>query len=149
MLEPTFSGNTFDVDGDFRGQDVVVGLNYDMKLELPKLYVFSQSGDNVSNDDVSNLIIHRIKVSTGLSGPVDYKIDITGLSDWENVVSVTLPYLYNLNKVNMLASATHNVPIFQRNDNLGILIEGTTPYPVSLLGFSWEGRYTTKFYKRV
>lgn len=149
LLEPTFSGNTFDVDGDFRGQDVVVGLNYDMKLELPKLYVFSQSGDNVSNDDVSNLIIHRIKVSTGLSGPVDYKIDITGLSDWENVVSVTLPYLYNLNKVNMLASATHNVPIFQRNENLGILIEGTTPYPVSLLGFSWEGRYTTKFYKRV
>jgi len=94
------------------------------------------------------LIIHRLKVKTGLSGPVDYKIDITGIPDWTNTVSVTQPYEYNLNNVNMQASSTHVVPIFQRNKNLGIRIEGTTPFPVSLLGLDWEGKQNSGFYRR-
>lgn len=151
VLEPTVIAGTPDyveIDGDYRGLNLIIGYNYDMALELPKLYPYRVENNNIKNDDVSDLIIHRLKVKTGLSGPVDYKIDITGIPDWTNTVSVTQPYEYNLNNVNMQASSTHVVPIFQRNKNLGIRIEGTTPFPVSLLGLDWEGKQNSGFYRR-
>ena len=152
VLKPTIAGSAgsqhVDIDGDFRGRDIIIGYNYIMTVSLPKLYRYSVSGSNVTNDDVSSLIIHRLKVKTGLSGPVDYKISITGLNDWTNTISVTQPNQYQLNNVNMQASSTHVVPIFQRNENLAIDIIGNTPFPVSLLGLDWEGKLNQRFYRR-
>ena len=137
-----------DVPGDYRGINMVIGFDYEMTVDLPKLYRYNVNNNQVTNDDVSSLIIHRLKVKTGLSGPVDYKISITGLNDWTNTVSVTQPNQYQLNNVNMQASSTHVVPIFQRNENLAIRIIGNTPFPVSLLGLDWEGKLNQRFYRR-
>ena len=49
----------------------------------------------------------------------------------------------------MAAEAVHNVPIYQRNENVSLSIVGDTPLPVSLLGMTWEGQYNRKFYNRV
>ena len=152
VLKPTIGGTAgnrhVDIDGDYRGRDLIIGYGYDMTVELPKLYKYNVSGDQVTNDDVSSLIIHRLKVKTGLSGPVDYKISITGLNSWTNTISVTQPNQYQLNNVNMQASSTHVVPIFQRNENLAVQIIGNTPFPVSLLGLDWEGKLNQRFYRR-
>ena len=152
VLKPEIGGSAgnrhVDIDGDFRGRDLIIGYGYDMTVDLPKLYRYSINNNSISNDDVSSLIIHRLKVKTGLSGPVDYKISITGLDDWTNTVSVTQPNQYQLNNVNMQASSTHVVPIFQRNENLAIRIIGNTPFPVSLLGLDWEGKLNQRFYRR-
>lgn len=137
-----------DLDGDLRGRDVIIGFNYNMEIELPELYKYSIQGDNVTNDDVSSLILHRLKFKTGLSGPIDYKVSITGREDWDNAVSVTQPNQYQLNNVNMQAQATHVVPVFQRNENLAVKIIGNTPFPVSLLGLDWEGKFNQRFYRR-
>lgn len=149
VLYPTVTNDTFVLDGDYRGTDIVIGYNYDMELTLPKLYVYQQDGESVRNDPESNLILHRLRVQTGLSGPVDYQIKIDGLNDYTHTASVTMPYEYEIGEVNMQANATHVVPIYQRNDNLNITIKGTTPFPVSLLGFDWEGKYNSRFYRRI
>ena len=141
--------NTFELAGDQRGVDMVIGYIYDMEIDLPKLYVYQQDGESVRNDPESNLILHRLRVQTGLSGPVDYEIKIDGLNDYTHTASVTMPYEYETGGVNMQANATHVVPIYQRNNNLNITIKGTTPFPVSLLGFDWEGKYNSRFYRRI
>ena len=129
--------------------NLIIGFLYDMTVDLPTLYKYRQSGDNnIINDDVSSLIIHRLKVKTGLSGPVDYKINIKGIDSRTDTVTVTMPNEYNLNNVNMQASATHVVPIFQRTENLSIQIVGNTPFPVSLHGLDWEGKFNQRFYRR-
>lgn len=149
---PTVGGSAgsqhADIDGDYRGRNLIIGCLYNMTLDLPKLYKYNINNDNVVNDDVSSLIVHRLKVKTGLSGPVDYKVSITGISDFTNTVTVTMPQQYNLNNVNMQASSTHVVPIFQRNENLAVQIIGNTPFPVSLLGLDWEGKLNQRFYRR-
>ena len=43
----------------------------------------------------------------------------------------------------------HDVPVFQRNENISFSIVGDTPLPVSLLGMTWEGKYNNKFYSNV
>jgi len=152
VLQPTIGGTAgnrhVDIEGDYRGRDLIIGYGYNMTVDLPKLYRYNINNNSISNDDVSSLIIHRLKVKTGLSGPVDYKISITGLNDWTNTISVTQPNQYQLNNVNMQASSTHVVPIFQRNENLAVQIIGNTPFPVSLLGLDWEGKLNQRFYRR-
>lgn len=136
------------IDGDITGRNIVIGYNYNMEIELPKLYRYRIENQNVVNDDVSSLVLHRLKFKTGLSGPVDYKVTIEGVPEWDNVASVTRPSTYTLNSVNMQASATHVVPVFQRNENLAVKIVGNTPFPVALLGLDWEGKFNQRFYRR-
>jgi len=142
------SSNQITLNGDYRGRDLVIGYVYDMSVELPTLYATETQGQRSVADSTADLILHRIKVSTGLSGPVTYKVDITGRDSWSNVVNVTLPNTYVLNNVNLSASATHDVPIYQRNENLKITIIGDTPFPISLLNIVWEGNYNRRFYRR-
>jgi len=152
ILYPTVQGTAgayyVELAGDYRGRDLIIGYTYEMLLELPKLYLGQQAERRWIADNTAELIIHRIKVFTGLSGPVTYKIDITGRDEWVNVINVTLPYQYVLNNVNLSAENTHVVPIYQRNKNLRIRIVGDTPFPVSLLGCTWEGLYKRRFYTR-
>jgi hypothetical protein len=146
--DSNISSNQVTLDGDYRGRDLVIGYVYDMSVELPTLYATETQGQRSVADSTADLILHRIKVSTGLSGPVTYKVDITGRDSWSNVVNVTLPNTYVLNNVNLAASATHDVPIYQRNENLTIKIIGDTPFPISLLNIVWEGNYNRRFYRR-
>ena len=153
LLSPTVQGSAgayyADISGDYRGRNLIIGYNYTMEVDLPKLYLTRQEGDSVISDTSADLILHRIKVSTGLSGPIKYRINITGIPQWDNVVEVTQPYNYVLNNVNLSADAVHDVPLYQRNKNLLIKIIGDTPFPVSILNLNWEGKYGTRFYKRV
>lgn len=146
--DAAITNNTVQLNGDYRGRDLIIGYVYDMSVELPTLYAVQTEGQRSVSDSTADLILHRIKVSTGLSGPVTYKINITGKDDWSNVVNVTLPNTYVLNNVNLSASAIHDVPIYQRNENLTIKIVGDTPFPVSLLNVVWEGNYNRRFYRR-
>jgi hypothetical protein len=138
-----------EIDGDYRGRNLIFGYLYDMTIQLPKFYFGKTENRQHVTDATADLIIHRIKVNTGLSGPVTYNVDITGKDDWDNVVSVTLPGSYNLGSVNLSASSEHVVPVFQRNVNTKITIKGDTAFPVSLNSMSWEGNYNTRFYSRV
>ena len=146
--DSNISNNQITLDGDYRGRDLLIGYVYDMTVELPKFFATASEGNRSISDNTSDLIIHRIKVATGLSGPVSYKVNITGKDEWINVVNVTLPNTYVLNNVNIAANAVHDVPIYQRNENLSIKIIGDTPFPVSLLGLDWEGNYNRRFYRR-
>jgi len=142
------TSSTVELNGDYRGRDLIVGYVYDMSVELPVFYTTEREGQSSVADVTADLILHRIKVSTGLSGPVTYRVDITGKDRWNNVVNVTLPNSYILNNVNLSASALHDVPIYQRNENLKITIIGDTPFPISLLNLVWEGNYNRRFYRR-
>jgi hypothetical protein len=146
--DSNISSNQVTLDGDYRGRDLVIGYVYDMEVELPTLYPTQTEGRSSVSDVTSDLILHRLKVSTGLSGPITYKVDITGKDVWTNIINVTLPYTYVLNNVNLSASALHDVPIYQRNENVNIKIIGDTPFPISLLNIVWEGNYNRRFYRR-
>lgn len=152
VLYPTVAGTAgnyyVDINGDYRGRDLIIGYLYTMELELPKFYLARSDGSSAQADITGDLIIHRLKVSTGLSGPITYQVDLTGIPTWQNTVQVTQPSSYTLNNVNLEASAIHEVPVYQRNTNLAVKIVGDTPFPVSLLSMTWEGRYNPRFYKR-
>ena len=149
LVEDSIDDTYVDIDGDYRGKNLIIGYVYTMTVDLPKLYYNSTSGNATKSDYTSDLIIHRIKVSTGLSGPVKYNVNLTGIPDRTQTVSSIMPYTYTANDVAMAAESVHEVPVYQRNENISLSIVGDTPLPVSLLGMTWEGKYNKKFYSRV
>ena len=153
ILYPTVAGSAgseyADITGDYRGKSLILGYTYTMTVDLPKLYYSQQKGELPTADYTADLIIHRIKVSTGLSGPIKYNVNLTGIPNRTHTVSVVHPYTYVANNVAMASEGIHDVPIFQRNENISLSIVGDTPLPVSLLGMNWEGKYNKKFYNRV
>jgi hypothetical protein len=152
VLYPTVEGTAgayyVDINGDYRGRDMIIGYTYNMQIDMPKFFVTEVETQSAVTDFTSDLIIHRIKVSTGLSGPVKYQINITGRPEWNQTIEAVQPNVYDLNNVNLSAEAVHTVPIYQRNDNLSLSIIGDSPLPVTLLSLNWEGRYNTGFYRR-
>ena len=77
------TNNSVTLDGDYRGRDLVIGYVYDMSVELPVFYTTQTEGRRSITDHTADLILHRIKVSTGLSGPITYNVDITGRDAWQ------------------------------------------------------------------
>ena len=153
ILYPTVAGSAgseyVDISGDYRGKNIIIGYIYTMTVDLPKFYYNSGDPQSGKADYTSDLIIHRVKVSTGLSGPVKYNVNLTGIPDRSQTVSAIMPYTYTANDVAMAAEGVHEVSVYQRNENISFSIIGDTPLPVSLLGMTWEGKYNNKFYSHV
>ena len=141
-------GRYIQVDGDWRGSDVFIGYKYKMEVELPRIYVKSSQDKQVNADVEAELILHRLKVKTGLTGPIDYVIKILGLPDRTSTMTVTPAGQYKLNSVNMTETAVHSVPVYQRNHNTTITIESNTAFPATIESINWEGRYGTNYYRR-
>ena len=98
ILYPTVAGSApsqyVDIAGDYRGKNLIIGYVYTMTVDLPKLYYSGGGEGQTKNDYTSDLIIHRVKVSTGLSGPVKYNVNLTGIPDRSQTVSAVMPYTY-------------------------------------------------------
>lgn len=140
--------NVVFIDGDWRGFNLVIGYEYTMSIKLPTLYVTATSGESVSSDSTATLILNRLQVQTGMSGPIDYEVKIVGVDDRTQRYTITPAGTYEANSVNIAESGVHTVPIHQRNKNVTITIQGTTPFPATIESLNWEGRYTTNFYRR-
>ena len=153
VLYPTVAGSAgseyVDISGDYRGKNIIIGYIYTITVDLQKFYYNSGDPQSGKADYTSDLIIHRVKISTGLSGPVKYNVNLTGIPDRSQTVSAIMPYTYTANDVAMAAEGVHEVPVYQRNENISFSIVGDTPLPVSLLGMTWEGKYNKKFYSHV
>lgn len=141
-------GKYVQVNGDWRGSDVFIGYKYNMSVELPRIYYKTARDQQVDADVEAELIIHKLKVKTGLTGPIDYKINIIGIPVRTSKLTVTPVGQYNLNSVNMTESAVHHVPVYQRNHNTTITIESNTAFPATVESINWEGRYATNYYRR-
>lgn len=132
-------------NGNLLGRDVIFGYRYDMEVELPTFYL--QTGET-STDIDSNLILQRINVLTGPSGPLKFNIDIDGIDTYTYSTTNTDAGLYKLDALNISKSDQNSVPIYQRNKNVTIKAIADSPLPANILSLSWEGRATNKYYRR-
>lgn len=149
---PTVQGSAgsqyIQVFGDYRGKDIAIGFGYNMEVTFPEFYYRSGDGQAQLVDYTADLIMHRMKFSTGLSGPIKYQVDITGRPEWSNTVEPTLPYGATYNEIHMTENEVHIVPVYQRTENLSVKAIADQPLPASLFSVNWEGRYNNGFYNR-
>jgi len=129
--------------------NIILGYQFDMEVKLPTLYVTKTSGETTISDMNSSLILHRLKLNMGPTGLFQTVIDRTGKATFTETWEPTIADAYGANRVQINDTITQTVPVYERNKNLTVTIKSTHPTPATLYSMSWEGDYTTNFYKRV
>jgi len=147
----TLPGNwkTSTKDGSPVNTDLIVGYEYEFEVELPKIYITQTSGQTITSETRGSLIIHRMNFDFGDVGVIDVTLKRRGRDDYTYTVE-------SLEWDNVLASTAtiakgylHTIPVYDRNENLTVLLKSNHPSPATIHSMNWEGDYSPRYYQRV
>ena len=147
----TLPGNwkTSTKDGSPVNTDLIVGYEYEFEVELPKIYITQSSGSQITSETRGSLIIHRMNFDFGDVGVIDVTLKRRGRDDYTYTVE-------SLEWDNVLASTAtiakgylHTIPVYDRNENLTVLLKSNHPSPATIHSMNWEGDYSPRYYQRV
>ena len=80
-----------------------------------------------------------IDVTLKRRGRDDYTYTVESL-EWDNVLANTATIAKNY---------LHTIPVYDRNENLTVLIKSNHPSPATIHSMNWEGDYSPRYYQRV
>ena len=121
-----------------------------MSVQLPTIYVISQSGESYKADTRASTILHRVKLGFGPVGVYETTLTRKGRSDYTELFEVTPANTVTANSTGIFDDdVLRTVPIYDRNTNASLTIKSTHPSPATLHHMTWEGVYNNKFYQRV
>ena len=142
--------STLSVDGDWTGQDFLIGYLYEMSVTLPTIYYVIKEGNNFRSDTRSNTILHRVKIGFGPVGVFETTLTRRGREDYTELFEVTPANIYNANSTGIFDDdVLRTVPVYDRNINALITIKSKHPSPATIHHVTWEGVLNNNFYTRV
>ena len=135
------------VEGNWEGKEfeLMVGYEFTFNVSLPRYFYRQQDR---SLDWTSSLTISRMKFDVGFSGNLSFLLSRYGAPEYETTVGVQYANFYAANSTPTLDRSTVTVPIHQKNTNYSLRISSSSPFPVSLNSLTWEGIYSTRYYRR-
>ena len=140
---------TITLGGDWSQADLVVGYPFEMKVELPTIFMAKEDGQKVISDTRSYLTVHRVNLQFANIGI--FKTTITAPSKDDRIYQWEMSpgdhYLANTHEVMPVAFQT--IPAYEKNYNLNLTLTSYHPTPAAFLSMEWEGKLSTKSYQRV
>ena len=143
------NGDDFTVPGDWSGITVKIGYVYDYQVELPRIYVKKQAGEQVIADVNASLVLHRVKLSFGKVGHYETTLTRLGKPTYTELCESAVTNAYNVSDAPYVDEQIKIIPVYDKNENVDITLKSSHPSPATLHSLSWEGDYTPKYYKRV
>lgn len=152
--EPGASGTTLTLTGDWAtgvtsSNPLHVGYVYDYEVKFPTFFPTRTDQTAVRSDINSSLVLHRIKLHFGKIGQYRTTLKRVGKPDYTEIYESSILDNYDVNAAPYLEEYIKTVPVYERNVNVDVILKSTHPAPATLLGLSWEGDYSPRFYKRV
>ena len=146
----TINGNNYEVDGDWRNENFLMGYLFTMEVELPTLYYVTKSGEQFKADTRSNTIIHRVKLGFGPVGVYETKLKRLGKMDYNEEFEITAADVYLANTAGIVNDEViRTVPVYDRNINTTLTLKSTHPAPATIHNVTWEGVLNNNFYQSV
>ena len=151
FADVTINGSNLEITGNWSGETFLIGYQFEMQVELPKIFFTYQSGSATRKDTRSDLIIHRVKFNFGKVGLYQMEVDRIGLNKplFIQEVESTIADAYTANNIGFVPDLQGVVPCYERNKNLVITVKSKHPSPATIVSYQWEGKYTNKNYTRV
>ena len=149
FADVTINGSNLEITGNWSGETFLIGYQFEMQVELPKIFFTYRSGTATRRDTRSDLIVHRVKFNFGQVGFYNMEVNRIGKPLFTQQVESTPADVYNANNVGFVPDVTGVVPCYERNKNLIITVKYKHPSPATIVSYQWEGKYTNKNYTRV
>jgi hypothetical protein len=125
----TVTSGTVELTGDWSEDDVKVGLEFEMKVELPTIYPTSAKNNQVVSDTSASLIVQRLKLNFGPVGQFITKLERVGKDDFTDTHESTIMDGYDANRAPNLNGSFRTIPVYERNTNVSVTISSTHPSP--------------------
>tara|TARA_B100000287_G_scaffold265437_1_gene249705 strand:- start:88 stop:3030 length:2943 start_codon:yes stop_codon:yes gene_type:complete len=149
FADVTINGSNLEITGNWSGETFLIGYQFEMQVELPKIFFTYRAGNATRRDTRSDLIVHRVKFNFGQVGFYKMEVNRIGKPLFTQEVESTPADAYNANNVGFVPDVTGVVPCYERNKNLIITVKSKHPSPATIVSYQWEGKYTNKNYTRV
>jgi len=149
FADVTINGSNLEITGNWSGETFLIGYQFEMQVELPKIFFTYRAGNATRRDTRSDLIVHRVKFNFGQVGFYKMEVNRIGKPLFTQEVESTPADAYNANNIGFVPDVTGVVPCYERNKNLIITVKSKHPSPATIVSYQWEGKYTNKNYTRV
>ena len=143
------NGDDFTVPGDWSSATLNIGYLYEYSVEFPRFYLQKSGEGSVSSDVNSRLTIHRIKLNFGKIGLYSTTLTRVGKPDYTEVYESTDLDEYNASDAPYLAEKIKDIPVYEKNINVDVVLKSSHPAPATLRSMSWEGDWSPMHYRRV
>ena len=147
--EATVVGNSVTVPGNWTGATLVLGFVYPYEVKLPRFYPTSKVGETTRADVNSSLVLHRLKIHFGKIGLYETTLKRVGKTDYTEIYESTELDAYDASDAPYLDEFIQTVPVYEKNENVDVILRSSHPAPATLRSIAWEGDYSPKYYKRV
>ena len=147
--DATENGSNIELAGDWTSNNLILGYEFDMEVELPTIYYTRKEGEAVRSDIHASLTIHRVKLMFGDVGLYKTTLKRLGKADYTQQFELTPANQYAANTTAIKDQTIQTIPVYERNQNLNIVIKSSHPTPATVRSMQWEGDYSNRFYKRV
>jgi hypothetical protein len=147
----TVSGDWTTTPNEFNNSisGYALGYLYDYQVDFPTLYVSTSKGEVTRTDVNASLTLHRLNFNFGKVGSYETTLTRLGKDPYTEIYESTDTNLYEASDAPYLEEAIKTIPVYERNKNVDITLKSTSPTPATLHSMSWEGDYSSKYYKRV
>lgn len=132
------------VDADVIEHPFVLGLNYNLSVELPAFFYRTEN----NADTVNNVMVKFLYLDLFMTGLYSAKVIKPGYEDI--VIDLDLPHagITLASEPSIKEAVTVPVPIFCQGNVVKVLVESSNPMPSSIIGYSWTGHYSTRGVQR-
>ena len=147
--EPVMTGGTGRLPGNWSDADVAIGYEYEMEVQFPTLFVTAKQGQQYRADTSSSLTLHRVQMNFGTVGMYTVELDRYGKDDFSMTIETTEMDGYGANRVAGYLDKIYTIPVYDRNHNCNLTLRSSHPTPATLHSMTFEGDYTSMYYKSV
>ena len=126
-----------------------MGYLYEYHVHFPHFYLTQVQGKQAKADVNSSLIIHRIKLNFGKSGLYTTTLHRKDKADYSETYESSISDEYSVSDAPYLPEQVQTVPVYEKTDNVEVILKSSHPAPATLNALTWEGDYSQRNYKRV
>ena len=128
------------VDDYLASQEYVLGIEYEMRVELPSFYVIQEN----KADRIDNPVVEFLYVDLYQSGRYELQIDKIGYPTYSYDIDVSVSDITLANSPLVDEVRTESVPIFSLGRLANATIVAADPNPAAITGYSWQGHYNKR-----
>lgn len=130
--------------------NVVLGYQYEFRLELPVFYVKQGGGDGRVQADVSNIPrVTRMVIQSNDSGPYSAVVKLLGRPDKTYTFEQIPANNYLANEAPIPELIDNVVPVYGKGTDAKVTLTSYTPFPLSLVAATWYGVYANRGIRQI
>lgn len=133
-------GQYFEVSNKLKDYDFIVGVGYNMTVELPSFYVKEENRADRRNPPM----VENVYINVFMSGRYDCDVLQKGYEARTVPLEMVQADLYELDTASIQEDGIRAIGVYGRGDLCRLTIKADGPLPAALTSYSWEGHYSTR-----